>query len=295
MTIIKTGLRRRVALRDFIERKVTTMSNSKGTALVTGASVGIGAVYADRLAKRGYDLILVARDAAKLDALASRVKAETGRSAEVFAADLTSKTDLAKVTERLRSDKAISLLVNNAGVGGNGPIAGADLALTDKLIDLNVIAATHLASAAATNFSAKKSGTIINIASVLALIPERFNAAYCASKGYVLNLSLTMNVELSPFGVRVQAVLPGATKTEIWGRAGIDHTSLPPEMLMDVGPMVDAALAGLDLGEVVTIPSLPDVGDWEKFNAARLVMAPNLSRNEPAQRYRVGGKSPAHA
>ncbi|MFA5957112.1 SDR family NAD(P)-dependent oxidoreductase [Hyphomicrobium sp.] len=263
------------------------MSNSKGTALITGASTGIGAVYANRLAKRGYDVILVARDAKRLAEQAARIKAETGRSAEVMAADLTAKTDLAKVTKRLRDDQTISLLLNNAGVGSNAPFAGADLDELDKLIDLNVTAVTHLASSAAANFSAKKSGTIINLASVLALAPEIASAAYCASKAYVLSLSLTMNTELTGTGVRVQAVLPGATRTEIWERAGIDVSKYPPEMIMDVEPMVDAALAGLDLGELVTIPSLPDIADWESLNADRLALRPNLSRNEPAARYKT--------
>lgn len=268
------------------------MLNSKGTALVTGASSGIGAVYADRLAKRGYDLLLVARDAQRLNALAGRIKAETGRSVEVAAADLTSKIDLAAITKRLREDKAITLLLNNAGMGYNGAMADADLALTDRLLDLNITAVTHLASAAAANFSAKKSGTLINVSSVLALAPEIASAVYCASKVYVLNLSLTLNTELSDAGVRVQAVLPGATRTEIWERAGIDVNKYPPEMIMDVEPMVDAALAGLDLGELVTIPALPNGKDWDDLNAARLALRPNLSLSKPAPRYT---KTHAHA
>jgi short-subunit dehydrogenase len=261
------------------------MKSSKGTALVTGASSGIGAVYADRLAKRGYDVILVARDAKRLAALAERIKTATGREAEVLPADLTSKSDLAAVTKRLQSDKDITLLVNNAGMTDKGPLAGADLETADKIIDLNITAVTHLASAAATNFSAKKSGTIINVASVLAVAPERFNAVYCASKGYVLNLSLTLNAELADTGVRIQAVLPGATKTEIFERAGIDASVLPPSAFMDAEDMVDASLVGLDLGELVTIPSLPDAAEWQKFDAARLAMGPNLSRDKPAARY----------
>ena len=261
------------------------MSDTKGTALVTGASTGIGAVYADRLAKRGYDLILVARDGKRLAALAERIKAETNRSVAVLPADLTSKADLATVVKRLREDKAISLLVNNAGVGYSGTLADADLDLTDKLIDLNVTAVTHLASAAAANFSAQKAGTIINLSSVLALAPEIASAAYCASKAYVLNLTLTMDTELAGTGVRVQAVLPGATKTEIWERAGIDVNKYPAEMIMDVDSMVDAALAGLDMGELVTIPSLPNVKDWNDVNAARLALRPNLSLSHPASRY----------
>ena len=272
------------------------MSIVKGTALITGASSGIGAVYADRLAKRGYDLILVARDTRRLTALAERIRAETGRSAEVLTADLTSKADLAGVAKRLESDGAITLLVNNAGMTDKGPLAGANLATVDRVIDLNISAVTHFAAAAAASFSARKTGTIINIASVLALAPERFNATYCASKAYVLSLSQTLNTELSGSGVRVQAVLPGATKTEIWERAGIDPSGLPPTALMDVDDMVDAALAGLDLGEPVTIPSLPDAADYERFNASRLALGPNLSRNEPAQRYRrLGARAAAHA
>jgi hypothetical protein len=262
------------------------MIDEKGTAVVTGASTGIGAVYAERLAKRGYDLILVARDEERLAALAGRIKAGTGRSAEVLAADLTSKAGLANVTKRLREDKKITLLVNNAGMGFNGSMVDMDLDLSDKLIDLNITAVTHLASAAATNFADKKAGTIINIASVLALAPEIASAVYCASKAYVLNLSFSLNTELSQSGVRVQAVLPGATRTEIWERAGIDVNKYPPEMIMDVEPMVDAALAGLDMGELVTIPSLPNEKEWEEINAARLALRPNLSRSEPASRYK---------
>ncbi len=262
---------------------------AKGTALVTGASSGIGAVYADRLARRGYDLILVARDKARLSDLSQRIKAETGRAAEVLPADLTSRADLERVCKRLREDKTITMLVNNAGLGGNGPLAGADLDRVDALIDLNVRAVTHLAVAAATNFEARGGGVIINIASVLALAPERSSAVYAATKAYVLNLSQTMNVELAPKGVTVQAVLPGATRTEIWQRAGIDISGLPADMIMETGEMVDAALAGLDLGELVTIPALPDAGDWERLNGARLALAPNLSRDHAAGRYKADG------
>jgi uncharacterized protein len=258
---------------------------AKGTALVTGASTGIGAVYADRLARRGYDLILVARDAARLSELSKRIKAETGHSAEVLPADLTVPADLERIAKRLREDLTITMLVNNAGLGGKGPLAGADITRIDALIDLNVTAVTHLAVAAATNFEARRSGVIINLGSVLALAPERSSAVYAASKAYVLSLSHTMNTELAPKGVTVQAVLPGATRTEIWERAGIDIAGFPPEMVMDVGEMVDAALAGLDLGELVTIPALPDAADWEQFNSQRLAMAPNLSRNHAAGRY----------
>ncbi len=263
------------------------MPNTEGKALVTGASSGIGAIYADRLAKRGYDLILVARDAKRMGALATRITAETGRAVEIIPADLASKSDLVKITTRLREDNAISLLLNNAGIGMSEPLASADFDKTDALIAINITAVTHLAASAAANFSAKNAGTIINVSSALALVPEIANAAYCGSKAYVLSLTLTLNAELSANGVRVQAVLPGATRTEIWKRAGIDLAKFPPEMVMDVEPMVDAALAGLDLGELVTIPSLPEAAEWEQLNAGRLALRPNLSRREPALRYKV--------
>jgi short-subunit dehydrogenase len=255
------------------------------TALVTGASAGIGAVYADRLAKRGLDLILVARDKARLDAVAERVRRETGRNVEVLVADLSQKGDLAKVERRLREDASIGLLVNNAGTAAPGRTLGADIDRLEAMVQLNVIAALRLAHAAAEGFVARGGGTLINVASVLALAPEIFNGTYSGTKAFILNLSLSLQNELAGKNVRVQAVLPGATRTEIWGKAGVDMNAMPSEMLMDVDAMVDAALAGLDLGEAVTLPALPDFADYERYDAARKALGPNLSRNRPAARY----------
>ena len=117
------------------------------------------------------------------------------------------------------------------------------------------------------------------------LAPERFNGTYSGTKAFLLNLSQSLDRELKDKGVRVQAVLPGATRTEIWGKAGVDVASFPAEMLMDVEEMVDAALSGLDQGETVTIPSLPDASDWRRFEEARLALGPNLSRQHAARRY----------
>ncbi|SFD35738.1 hypothetical protein SAMN05428997_12587 [Bosea sp. CRIB-10] len=256
-----------------------------GTALITGASTGIGAVYADRLARRGYDLVLVARDEARLGALAERLRSETGRKVEWFKADLTAKADLAQVEQRLREDKSLTLLVNNAGMSVSGTLVEGDIDRFQTMLELNVIAPTRLAAAAARNFVTRKTGAIVNIASVLALAPEMFNGSYSGTKAYVLNLSLSLQKELAPAGVKVQAVLPGATRTEIWARAGVDVDGFPPEMIMEVDDMVDAALAGFDQGEFVTIPSLPDAADFERYTAARLALGPNLSRNRPAERY----------
>jgi uncharacterized protein len=258
---------------------------SPGTALVTGASSGIGAVYADRLARRGYDLVLVARDATRLAALAERLRQDTGVHAEVLQADLTDRADLARVEQRLQADGRISLLVNNAGMAVSGTLVAADIDAVERMIALNVLAPTRLAAAAAKGFAARKAGTMINIASVLALVPEMFSGTYSGTKAYVLNLTRSLQAELGPQGVRVQAVLPGATRTEIWDRAGTPIGHLPQEMLMDVDAMVDAALAGLDQGEAVTIPSLQAVHEWNALEDARRALGPFLSLSTPAPRY----------
>jgi short-subunit dehydrogenase len=263
-----------------------TSIQSQGTALVTGASSGIGAIYAQRLAARGFDLLLVARDQGRLEAAANALRDAHGVQVEVLKADLTQKDDVLKLEQRLRSDSSISLLLNNAGVAADGLLANADLDQLERMIQLNITAVTRLASAAAASFAKAGRGTIINIASVVALFPERFNATYSASKAYVLSLTQSLNAELDGTGVKVQAVLPGVTRTEIWERSGIDASQIPAEMVMEAGEMVDAALAGLDQGELVTIPSLPDAGDWDAFVAARLVMAPNLSKSKAAARYK---------
>ncbi|MBL6454654.1 SDR family NAD(P)-dependent oxidoreductase [Belnapia sp. T6] len=254
-------------------------------ALVTGASAGIGAVYAERLARRGHDLILVARSAARLEALAARLRDQTGRRVEPLPADLRRREDLLRVEHRLREDRGIAMLVNNAGIALAGPVVGADPERLEAMVQLNILAAMRLGAAAAAGFKARGAGTLVNVASVLALAPERFNGGYAGSKAFVLAFTQSLAAELQGSGVRVQAVLPGATRTAIWEGAGVDLASLPPEMLMEPEEMVDAALAGLDAGELVTIPSLPDAADWERMDAARLALGPNLSRNRAAARY----------
>jgi uncharacterized protein len=259
---------------------------AQSIALVTGASSGIGAVYADRLAHRGHDLILVARDAVRLEALADRLRAETGRSIEVLRADLSVPADVAEIEKRLASDPAITMLVNNAGISLNGGLLQNGSLELEKLIAVNVTAPTVLAAAAAKAFVQRKAGAIINIASVLALAPELLEGAYSGSKAYLLNLSTKLALDVKDAGVRVQAVLPGATRTEIWQRSGKDVDAVLPGKVMDADDLVDAALVGFDKGEVVTIPPLADEGQWTAYNEARLAMAPNLSRREVADRYR---------
>jgi len=264
------------------------MSNSKGTALITGASRGIGAVYADRLAKRGYDLILVARSTAPLKALAERLTRETGRSVTALPADLNDKADLAKVEATVRGDPSIRMLVNNAGIASVAPLLTADVEKMDEIIALNVTALTRLTYAAAPAFVARGAGTIINIASVVGISPEALNGVYGATKAYVIALSHSLQHELADKGIRIQAVLPAATATEIWESAGLPWQNLPPSIVMTPEDMVDAALVGLDQGELVTLPSLQDGDEWTRFEAARRTMSAHFGNSVPAPRYRIG-------
>ena len=266
-----------------------TSSAAKGTALITGASAGIGAVYADRLAKRDYDLILVARNRARLAAVAHRLRAETGRAVETIVADLNDKADLARIETVLRSNAAVTMLVNNAGVAAVAPLLEADVDKMDEMIGLNVNALTRLTYAAVPGFVARGAGTIINIASVVAIEPELLNGVYGASKAFVLAFSQSLQRELADKNVHVQAVLPGATATDIWDRAGRPLHTLPAAIVMSADDMVDAALVGLDQGEPVTIPALQDKADWDRFEAARRAMSGKLSNAIPACRYHPWG------
>ncbi|MDH4563948.1 SDR family oxidoreductase [Pseudomonas sp. BN411] len=256
-----------------------------GTALISGASSGIGAIYADRLARRGHDLILVARNRERLNALARRLSDETGRNVEVVVADLANKEDLARVENILRTDASITTLVNNAGIGATRPLLESNVDKLDDLLTLNVNVLTRLTYAAAPVFVARGGGTIINIASIVAIAPEVLNGVYGGSKAYVLAFSQSLHKELQEKNVRVQVVLPGATATDFWEIAGTPVEYLPSAIVMKAEDMVDAALAGFDQGEFVTIPALPDIADLDAYEAARQKLMPNLSLSAPAARY----------
>ena len=266
-------------------------ATSKGTALITGASSGIGAIYADRLARRGFDLVLVARNHDRLQALAARLTAETGRKIETIAADLTDKKDIARVEAAIRTNRDLTLLVNNAGVGATAPLLASDIEKMEEMIAINVNALTRLTYAAVPGFVARGAGTLVNIASIVAVSPETLNGVYGGSKAFVLAFSQSLQHELGEKGVRVQAVLPGATATEFWGIAGLPVQHLPSAIVMSAEDLVDAALAGLDQGEKVTIPSLPSQDEWDAFDAARRAMSGRISSSVPAARYGVKGAS----
>lgn len=260
--------------------------STKGTALITGASSGIGAVYADRLARQGYDLILVARNRSKMNALADHLSNETGRTVEVVVADLKVKSDILKVEDILRTDASITLLVNNAGVGGVMPLLASPVDKMEEMITLNVTALMRLAYAVVPGFVARGAGTVINISSIVAIAPEILNGVYGGSKAFVLSLSQSMHHELADKGVRIQAVLPGATATEFWTEAGNPVENLPQEIVMPAEEMVDAALAGLANGEVVTIPGLHDGTQWDRHEAQRQNLSGMFGSSTAAPRYR---------
>lgn len=263
--------------------KATTSTNP--AVLITGASTGIGAAYADRFARRGHDLVLVARNKARLDAVAGKLREEARIAVDVVQADLTDPSNLAAVEARLRDDSRIGVLVNNAG--GNIPGSFAEQKTDDisRLIALNTTAVARLAGAVAPRFAAAGSGAIVNISSVVGLAPELAMSVYGATKAFVTFLSQGLTLELGPKGVYVQAVLPAATRTEIWAHSGVDVDTLSG--VMEVDELVDAALVGFDRREPITIPPLPDAGQWDALQAARQAILQNVSQEHAAERYRT--------
>jgi short-subunit dehydrogenase len=257
-----------------------------GVALITGASSGIGALYADRLARRGYDLILVARNEERLNAVAEDLRAETGIQVTPLPADLNNHADLAKVEAVLRQDPNITMLVNNAGVGSVASILQADVDKMEAMIDVNITALTRLTYAAAPAFVARGKGAIINISSAVAIAVENLNGVYSASKSYVLSFGHSLQKDLADKGVRIQTVLPAATATEFWDAAGYAPQKTA-DSTMRAEDLVDAALAGFDAGELVTIPALHDAEAWTRWEQARREMASKFRNPKPAARYHV--------
>ncbi|MCL9658416.1 SDR family oxidoreductase [Pseudomonas protegens] len=259
--------------------------STRPTVLITGASTGIGAVYAERFAQRGHDLVLVARDQARLDALAARLRSEHRVAIDVIAADLTQSGDLTAVETRLRDDARIGILVNNAGAALSGSFVEQSTDSVAQLVALNTTALVRLASAIAPRLAKAGDGAIINIGSVVGLAPEFGMTVYGATKAFVLFLSQGLSLELAPRGVYVQAVLPAATRTEIWDRSGVDINTLSD--IMEVGDLVDAALVGFDRREPVTIPPLQQAECWDDLQNARQALLGQIRQSEVAQRYQA--------
>lgn len=257
----------------------------RSTVLITGASSGIGAAYAERFASRGHHLVLVARDKARLDALAARLRHESNVTVDVLQADLTQPGDLVAVETRLRDDARIGILINNAGAAQSGSFIEQTADSIHRLVTLNTTALVRLAGAIAPRLVQAGEGAIVNIGSVVGLSPEFGQSIYGATKAFVLFLSQGLSLELSPKGVYVQAVLPAGTRTEIWQRAGIDISAMPD--LMEVDELVDAALVGFDRRELVSIPPLHDAERWDALDTARLGLLSELRQAHAAERYRA--------
>ncbi|BDD91923.1 SDR family oxidoreductase [Pandoraea sp. NE5] len=261
------------------EKSVTT----RPTVLITGASSGIGATYAERFARRGHDLVLVARDKSRLEKLAIRLHEESNVAVEVLQADLTSRADLSVLETRLRNDARIGVLINNAGMAQSGGFLEQSAEAIEHQITLNTTALTRLAAAIAPRLAQSGTGSIVNIGSVVGFAPEFGMSIYGATKAFVLFLSQGLHLELSPKGVYVQAVLPASTRTEIWERAGIDVNTLPE--VMEVGELVDAALVGFDRRELVTIPPLHVAERWDALDGARQGLVSDIRQAHAAERY----------
>ena len=264
-------------------------NTTQGTALVTGASSGLGAVYAERLAARGFDLILVARRVERLGVLAKSLADKYGVAVRAMAADLSAPADLQRVADELAGNPAITMLVNNAGVSTLGAVVDSPRDGIAAMDRVNVTALAQLTYAVLPQFKQRNSGTIINIGSVLSFHILPVSTIYSATKGYVMNFTRGLQQELAGTGITVQLVLPASTATEIWELSGVPLAQLDQATIMRAEDCVDAALAGLDQGELVTLPSVEDQELWERFDAARLALFAGAMHGKPASRYGVNG------
>ena len=231
--------------------------SAPATAAITGASSGIGAAFARRLASLGYDLVLVARRADRLTALAAELEGAYGIRAETLVADLTDEGDVESVAEAIAAIPSLELLVNNAGMGAEGRFYQAEIGPQLDMIRLHVLASVRLARAALPGMVQRSRGSIINVASVAGFMALPENVNYCATKGYLITFSKALQLELIGTGVRVQALCPGFTHTEFHDDLReFDKARTPKILWMPAEAVVEASLRGLARGEVVCIPGI---------------------------------------
>lgn len=254
------------------------------TAVITGASSGIGAVYAERFGQRGYDLLLVARRGERLQALAAGIAAKHKVQATPLVADLATEEGQTKVAQVLASDPTVSVLVNNAGIARLAPLAGGALQDTTAQIALNIGALARLTHAVLPGMKARNEGLIINVSSALALHTLPISAVYSGTKAFVLSFSRGLQQELAETAVKVQVLLPAATATEVWDQSGVPLETLNPDAVMATDAMVDAALTAMDRGESITLPSVADAGLIERFEAARAALFSSTNTGKVAPR-----------
>jgi short-subunit dehydrogenase len=259
----------------------------KPRALVTGASAGIGAVYARHLARTGRDLVLVARRADRLEALADELSEAHDADVEIMAADLSSSAGVEAVAERLLGEPVIDMLVNNAGFATRAPVAELDDSAFVAMVQVNVVALARLSHAGMRRMMQAGRGTIVNISSGTMFMQLPGNAGYGATKNFVTAFTRTMQIEAEGSGVRVQLLVPGVIATDFHAVAGNDLSRFPPERVMSADDLVTASLRALEMDEAVCIPSLPDIRDWDAYAAAEQKLAANVSRDRIAPRYHV--------
>ena len=255
-----------------------------GITVVTGASSGIGAVYADRLAADGRRLLLVARRRERLEQLAADLSSRHGASVQIMAADLEQPQLLAQLEARLE-DEHIEMLVNNAGAGSLGPTARSTADKQERLIRLNIVALTRLSLAALAGFRARNAGVLVNIGSIVAQAPSSGAAAYSGSKAYVANFTRSLQLEYAEGPVRIQLVMPGPIRTEFFSSQGMSDSVFPDTSFLTAEQLVDAALAGLSAGEVVTSPSMTKPETWDALEAARQHYLASTFSGQVAPRY----------
>jgi short-subunit dehydrogenase len=269
-----------------------TVEIARRTALVTGASSGIGAAFAERLARDGCDLIVVARRRDRLAALATRLRDEAGAAVEVLAADLTAADELRLVERAIEACATLEFLVNCAGVAGYMPFVQLPPDQAESLVRLHVVAPTRLTRAALPGMVARGRGVIVNVSSGLAFsaslpappLPHR--AVYAASKSYVNTFTEILANELKGTGVQVQALCPGIVRTELHEVAGYDVSHVPATFMLEPEDVVRASLAALPLGDVVCIPALGDRGPLADLEQSRGRVFEGVRSGKIAERYR---------
>jgi len=270
---------------------MTTQDEIRPRALVTGASSGIGAAFAERLAHDGYDLVLVARRQDRLEELAQKLRRNEHVAVEVLGADLAKATQLRAVEQHLAGDPALTMLVNNAGFGAYMPFVELDPDRAEELINVQVIAVTRLTRAALPGMISRGQGTIINVSSRLAFsgplasphLPKR--ATYAATKAFINTFTQILASELEGTGVRVQALCPGVVRTEFHLRMGMDPSRFPDDMVMKADELVGASLACLQRGEVICVPALDDGELLSQLNATQRQILEHSGNGQVAARY----------
>lgn len=258
--------------------------------MITGGSTGIGYAFAERFARQGHRLVLVARDEVRLRKASGRLAQVATAPVDCLAADLTVAADRDRVAARL---EGVDLLVNNAGLAARGAIAQLDVRSFEEMMALNTVALAHLASRALACMMATGSGTIINVASGTAFMQMPGNAGYGASKSFVVAFTRHMQAEAAGSGVFVQLLIPGVIDTPFHERAGTSVDRFPQGIVMTPDDLVNASLRGIELGETVCIPSMTEVANWEAFVAAESKVGANVSRMRPATRYSSHGNPPS--